>query len=470
MGFHWLAAVVLTGTVAAPSGMDVAEGLRDIEARVWTDRGDEPLVFRGDRVRIYYRTTSDAYISILNINTDGTVRLVYPRSPDDVHYARAGRDYRLLFPRSEFWRVEDSPGMGYFFIVASSQPFDFSAFGYSRYAGGWDLSNIGDAVYSDPYQAIDDYVTYLVPDWEYADYAIDFATYHVDRKYEYPRFMCYQCHGFRAYASWNPYHSTCTNFTVVAYNDPYYYPGRRYRGDRVVFAKPVQPFRARFEFKERARGERGRVVVRTRSETDRDAVRQPPRRARPRSEPVAPTRAVPRTGTPESKRPQRAAPGGTTRRTAAPVTVERPRVDRPTDRARPGTRRSTTEAARPRATRRSEPQQLRPPPPRARQARPTLQRRENASTGARSGGATTSQTRARSVPARAQARPAPARPKARTAPTQPTRARPPAGSGASRATKARAKSGAAARPPTRRSGGATKPPRRGGSGGGSGGR
>ena len=126
------------------------------EPRIWLDRGVDPVVAPGDRVRIYYRTDADAYLAIFQIDTDGTTRMLYPRSPTENHYARADRDYRLLFPRSAYWNVNDRPGVGYFFVVTSPTPFDLSDFRYSHYDRGWDLSAVGSTVYEDPYVAMDD--------------------------------------------------------------------------------------------------------------------------------------------------------------------------------------------------------------------------------------------------------------------------------------------------------------------------
>ena len=99
------------------------------EPRIWLDRGDDPVLETGDRVRIFYRTEVDAYVVILQIDTDGTTRMLYPRSSTENHYARAGRDYRLLFPRSAYWNVDDRPGVGYFFVVTSPVPLDFRTSG-----------------------------------------------------------------------------------------------------------------------------------------------------------------------------------------------------------------------------------------------------------------------------------------------------------------------------------------------------
>ena len=336
------------------------------EARIWFNRGVDPVLRRGERVRVYYRSTVNAYVAILQVDTDGTVRLMYPRSPSENHYARAHRDYRLLFPRSSYWNVGDRPGMGYFFIVTSPRPFDFSDFRYSYYGGGWDLSVVGNRVYKDPYVAMDDYVARLIPDWEYAVYGLDFVSYSVGAPHQYPRFLCYDCHGFKPFNIWDPYRYTCTNFRVVVYDDPYFYPSRRYRGDRVVFVGGSVPSGPRFGFKERARGEPGTPVVR----------RVPPRGSDDHSGIADGTRgrAVPRggAGAPEARRPsgvRDASPGDPGARVRPPArrpVLERrpPAGARPSDgaRATPGRR---VEPTRPGSGRVTPPPAVRTPPTRS---------------------------------------------------------------------------------------------------------
>ena len=291
MRIRQLTAVLAVGVAAWP-GPSVARA-QDVqpyplEARVWLDRGADPVLQRGERARIYYSVSESAFVAIFHIDTNGTVRMVFPSSPQENHYARGGRDYRVLFPGSTYWYAEDDPGVGYFFIVASPEPFDFRDFGYSNFAGGWDLGLVGRQVYGDPYLAMDDYVAALVPDWEYVGYGLDFTSYNVEQHYDYPRFLCYQCHSFQPYYSWNPYGYSCTNFRVVIYNDPYYYPATRYRGTRVVYVQPRRGI-AQFGFKERAVGE---------PSTPQVVVRNTPVVSQPGVEGNGNRRAVPRTGVP----------------------------------------------------------------------------------------------------------------------------------------------------------------------------
>jgi hypothetical protein len=319
-----LALALLPGTASAQLTVGRSAPGGAVEARVWLDRGQEPLLRTGDQVRVYYRTTADAYVSIFHIDTDGTTSLIFPRSPDEDHYVRGGRDYRLLFPRSPYWYVDDQPGVGYFFIVASPEPFDFSRFSFSHYDVGWDLELVGRQVYRDPYVAMDEYVAALLPDWERVPYALDFAAYNVgEQRYAYPRFLCYDCHGFRSYTAWNPYYATCTNFRVVIYDDPYFYPSRRYRADRVVWPRPT-PERSRYAFRQRFPGDPAEPLLeQIVGERTRGVVAPAPRRSTSGGAGVVP---------PTTER----APTGTARGRAAPVvdpTNREPgRSTRPTDR------------------------------------------------------------------------------------------------------------------------------------------
>ncbi|MEX2526334.1 MAG: DUF4384 domain-containing protein [Gemmatimonadota bacterium] len=231
---------------------DAASTDADVAVRIWLDQGAEPVFHRGDRSRIYYRVSRDAHVAIFHISTDGLVNLVQPRTPESGTYVRGGREYRLLFATGPYWHVDEHPGMGYFFAVASPEPLDLSVIPFSRRQGSWDLSQVGSQIHRDPYSAIDDFVAWLVPGWERLPYGLDFTPYHVGGTFEYPRFLCYDCHTFRPYTSWDPYRYSCTSFRVVIYDDPYYYPAARYRGSEVVYVRPPLPGEPRFAFKERA--------------------------------------------------------------------------------------------------------------------------------------------------------------------------------------------------------------------------
>ncbi|HEU5262105.1 MAG TPA: DUF4384 domain-containing protein [Gemmatimonadales bacterium] len=214
---------------------------------VWTDRGDDPYT-GGQAVRVHFRTELDAYVTILRVDTDGRVRVLFPREPWEDNFARGGRDYEVFggFSHQAFY-VDDDPGVGYVFGVAAADPF-----GYRAIAAGdhWDYRIIaGGRVRGDPYVALTDLAERIVPDG-YTDWDYDIVPYYVGRHYDYPRFLCYDCHSYASYPFWSPYDHSCIRFRIVVFDDPYYYPYRYYGGTRVVFTRPLKP-EPRFIFKDR---------------------------------------------------------------------------------------------------------------------------------------------------------------------------------------------------------------------------
>ena len=267
----WLSAPMLGAALLCAAQMAAQEPTAVqgdvLEARIWLDRGVDPVLRRGDQVRVYYRASRDAFVSIFHIDTNGFARLLHPGSPTDDHFVLGGRDYRVLFPESRYWHVDEDEGKGYLFIVASPEPLDFSNFTYSRRRGGWDITAMAQTGYRDPFLVMDDVVAALILQWGAEDYALDFHAYDVDQPHDYPRFLCYDCHGFIPIFDWNPYDYWCTDFRVVIHDDPYYYPVYRYRGDRVVYTRPVARLRPMFEFKERAGDEPATPLIRSRTPT-----------------------------------------------------------------------------------------------------------------------------------------------------------------------------------------------------------
>ena len=245
-------------------------------------------------MRVFYRASNDAYVSVFHIDTNGFARLLHPGSPTDDHFVLGGREYRVLFPESRYWQVDEDEGKGYLFVVASPAPLDFSGFAYSRYEGGWDLGAVSQAGYRDPFLMMDDVIAALIPQWGVEEYALDFVAYDIDRPRDYPRFLCYGCHGFRPMYDWNPYERWCADFRVVIHDDPFYYPVYRYSGDRVVYTRPLAPARPMFAFKERAADEAATPLIRTRPGNETRAPARDPGRDASSEARRSPVARVPR--------------------------------------------------------------------------------------------------------------------------------------------------------------------------------
>src|SRR5881296_1369043 len=241
----WLLSLV-TAPAGSPSIGPVSVEYRP-RVEVWTDRGDSPYA-SGQGVRVHFRADRDAFVTILRVDTDGRVRVLFPREPWEDNFARGGREYEVQGgnDRDAFY-IYDYPGVGYLFAVASADPFVYDGI-QSR--DHWDYRLIADGrVRGDPYVALTDLAQRIVPDG-YSDWDYDIAPYYVQQHYDYPRFLCYDCHTYVSYSSWSPYDYTCVRFRIVVFDDPYYYPYRYYGGTRVVFTRPYRP-EPRFIFKDR---------------------------------------------------------------------------------------------------------------------------------------------------------------------------------------------------------------------------
>lgn len=208
------------------------------DVRVWLAGGND--VYRwGDRVRVHFRVRDDAYVTIVRVDTDGELRVLYPSGPHATRRVSGGRRYRVPgHVGDETFAIDDPTGVGYVFAISSYEPFDYSALAGR---GGWDYHAVGRRVRGDPYVA----VRRLADEIAYDDrtgYATAYAEYYVGRRVEYPRYACYDCHSAGSYPVYDPYGRH--GHRVIVYDDPYYYPYRYYPGTRVVYAP-----RSRYEFK-----------------------------------------------------------------------------------------------------------------------------------------------------------------------------------------------------------------------------
>ncbi len=239
-------ALLSLALVSTPTVRD--DNLSRHKIELWTNRGDAAVYTRGERVRLYFRIDQDAYVTIFRVDTDGRVRVLFPRDPWEDNFARGGRDLEVdgRALGSDAFTIDDYPGVGYLFAVTSADPFV-----YDQIESGdhWDYRVIADGrVKGDPYVAMTDLAQRIVPEG-YADWDYDVISYNVGQHYDYPRFLCYDCHTYVSYSYWDPYYYSCVRFRMFVYDDPWYYPYRYYGGTRVVFVRPFRP-QPRFIFKD----------------------------------------------------------------------------------------------------------------------------------------------------------------------------------------------------------------------------
>ncbi|HTG83238.1 MAG TPA: DUF4384 domain-containing protein [Gemmatimonadales bacterium] len=209
---------------------------------IWLNQQDPYRT--GEPARVFFKTNIDAFITVLRVDTDGKIRVLFPVEPWEDNYARGGRTFEVLGrSQDEAFRIDDPAGVGYVFAVTGPDPFNYDEITRGDH---WDYRAISDGqVRGDPYVALTDLAARIAGPYDY-DY--DIAEYYVERHYEYPRFVCYDCHGYVSYNNWDPYDSFCSRFRIVVYDDPYYYP-YRYYGGRVAVVHPYRP-EPRYVFKD----------------------------------------------------------------------------------------------------------------------------------------------------------------------------------------------------------------------------
>jgi hypothetical protein len=223
---------------AAPSAIITrwvrGSGLDRPRVNVWLNRDD--VYARGDEARVYFKSDRDAYVTVVRIDTDGRLRILFPIDPWEDNWARGGRTFEVLGrDRDQAFRIDDYPGVGYVFAIASSDPFNYDDLIRGDH---WDYRAISDGrVRGDPYVAVSDMADRVARE---GDYDYDVAEYYVERHYDYPRFVCYDCHTYASWRYWDPYSAYCSRFRIVIYDDWYYYPYRSRRGG-IVIVRPYRP-------------------------------------------------------------------------------------------------------------------------------------------------------------------------------------------------------------------------------------
>jgi hypothetical protein len=245
LGWVLLAGLPLSSPAITDSGIDpparppVAAG----RVAVWSDREDP--YDQGDPARVYVSAQEPAHLAVFRVDTDGRIRVLFPREPWGDTWVRESRQLEL--PGGSGGRtfvVDDDPGIGYLFAITSRRPFDFDEIARGDH---WDYRAVeGGRITGDPYVALTALAASISPG---DDYDYDVSPYYVDQRYDYPRFVCYDCHAYAKYDEWDPYSRACARFRVIIYDDPRYYPYRSGRGRNVVIEHAHRP-EPRFVFRD----------------------------------------------------------------------------------------------------------------------------------------------------------------------------------------------------------------------------
>lgn len=203
----------------------------DLKIDVWLDRGDGSVYHQGEAVTVYFKTSEDCFVTVYNIDTDGNIGILFPTLPGEGNYVEGGATYYIPMPEHESFFVIDEPaGMGYVEAVASHQPFSLA--GWPFYAQGGSqphhAEGVVERISGDPFLAIEEINSKILPFGEDVPYADDFAVYYVETVVDYPRYVCNDCHT-PAYYSYDPYYYPCSYVNIVVFD--YWWYNRWYYVD-----------------------------------------------------------------------------------------------------------------------------------------------------------------------------------------------------------------------------------------------
>jgi hypothetical protein len=192
----------------------------DLDVEIWTAKGEAATYAEGQEVKIRFRASSDCYVVIYDIDTEGFLHLLFPDDPYEDGFVEGGRIYSL--PNSGVGYTllaEGPPGIEYVAAVASYYPiagqlpwYLDDAYENAGYREQYDLEATVDevgAVRGDPFVAMRDIAYDILPErCAEGDYDADYTYFNVSRTFDHPRYVCYDCHGR---TSWlDPYEDVCT--------------------------------------------------------------------------------------------------------------------------------------------------------------------------------------------------------------------------------------------------------------------
>jgi len=121
--------------------------------------------------RVYFRVSADAYVTVAAIGSGGRVRILFPRSPQDLRQT-AGRSTRSVSLDDANRASADWSSWGYVAAIAAYAAPDYGGFAPQ---GRWRERNVARPEWDDPTAAVEELARQLYPDG--SDYAVDFAFY-----------------------------------------------------------------------------------------------------------------------------------------------------------------------------------------------------------------------------------------------------------------------------------------------------
>ncbi len=223
MSFTLLLPILLAGEPARPA----VAATDDPPLRIWIS--NDGRFVRGDRAKVQVWAEDDGYLVVLQTDTEGHLRVLFPTDPTDDSFLRGGKKYEVKSRGGrDAFDVGSRTGTGTVYAAVSRAPFHFDQFSLS---GHWDYN----ALESQPFaENPESELTELVRRMAQGNFDYDLMNYYVVESVVYASDSYYSSPGYYYGGFGCGYYSCGSGFSVslsfgypyyhYPYYRPYYYP------------------------------------------------------------------------------------------------------------------------------------------------------------------------------------------------------------------------------------------------------
>jgi hypothetical protein len=185
----------------------------DLEVSLRLVGGTGAVLMPGRSVNLTFQTNADACVIIYNIDVDGNINLLYPA--DGRPRMIQGRKVQFLPEQGSgiVWEAGGRTGIEYIHAIAvdATTRIDADELAYlARNASLPDGERL--KIDMDPFLAFNMIDEELVGEAEQMPPATDYTYFYINRKVDYPGYLCYQCHSPSKIP--DPYNMKCTEVVI----------------------------------------------------------------------------------------------------------------------------------------------------------------------------------------------------------------------------------------------------------------
>ncbi len=227
-----LTVVVISPTAAsaAPVKINTSPALKpavvsDLDISLRLIGGKGAVLMPGRDINMTFQTSSDAYVIIYNIDSEGYVHLLYPADgrPEMIR----GRKVHFLPEQGSniTWEVGGNTGIEYIHALAVDDPSRIDRDELYYLAQNSTMPEERRLrIDMDPFLAFNMIDEELIDDAERMTPATDYTYFYVNHKVEYPGYLCYKCHSPSKIP--DPYGMECpeVDIEIIAANEDAEYP------------------------------------------------------------------------------------------------------------------------------------------------------------------------------------------------------------------------------------------------------